>query len=114
MAKNFKLTAAAIRPGLASNTACIASDRIMVDGAPVGYFYRSAPDASADSDWVFLAGDESESYTNDSSNFGVYALNTIANYDSRVLPFLNAPAGSAFAFDRKADKFVDVPFHSGE
>jgi hypothetical protein len=29
-------------------------------------------------------------------NHGVYDLNTVANYDSSVIPFLSAPPGSRF------------------
>ncbi len=75
---------------------CIASDRITVDGEPVGYMYREAPHNDLDSGWRFLAGDESEAFMADSGNHGVYDVNTIANYDPSIIPFLDAPQGSAF------------------
>ena len=46
---------------------CIATDRITVDGMPVGYMYREKPKEGAwfeeyDSGWRFTAGDESDEY----------------------------------------------------
>ena len=79
---------------------CFATDRIMVDGCKVGYMYREAPDEGRpDSGWRFFAGDESDEYTNDLSHVGIYRLNTIANYDPEIIPFLTAPYGSAFGRD---------------
>ncbi|MGU3495638.1 DUF2185 domain-containing protein [Xanthobacteraceae bacterium A53D] len=80
---------------------CIASDRITVDGAPVGYMYREAPHVAEDSGWCFLAGDEDDAYMADPDRHGIYDVNTIANYDKAILPFLDAPEGSSFA--RQAD-----------
>ena len=44
---------------------CIATDRITVDGLPVGYMYREKPEEGDpferyDSGWRFTAGDESD------------------------------------------------------
>lgn len=79
---------------------CLATDRILVDGCKVGYMYREEPDEDVpDSGWRFLSGDETEAYMDDAAHTGVYALNTICNYDPDVLPFLNAPYGTAFARD---------------
>jgi len=78
---------------------CIATDKILVDGCKVGYMYREHPDSNSnlpDSGWRFTAGDESEEYMDTPENSGVYALNTIANYDPDIIPFLTAPYGSAF------------------
>ena len=78
---------------------CLATDRILVDGARVGYMYREKPDFEEDSGWRFLAGDETEEYLADIQNSDVYDLNTLCNYDSDILPFLNYPVGSAFERD---------------
>ena len=87
---------------------CIASDRILVDGERVGYCYREEPDEGVpDSGWRFLAGDESEEYLDDPRHSGVYALNTLCNYDPDILPLLEEPVGSAFARGRDG-KFVPV------
>ena len=59
---------------------CIVSDRITKEGFKVGYMYREVPDEdNPDSGWRFLAGDEDESYMNDSSNHHVLSINTICN-----------------------------------
>ena len=79
--------------------ACFVTDRIMVDGCKVGYMYRDEPDDDRDSGWRFTAGDESEEYLEDPANSGIYALNTAANYDPDIIPFLTAPYGTAFMRD---------------
>lgn len=75
---------------------CIASDRITVGGERVGYMYRDQPADPADSGWRFLAGTESEADMRDNSRHGVYAINTIANYDPDILPLIDSDFGSAF------------------
>lgn len=80
---------------------CMASDRITVDGARVGYMYREPPIRPEDSGWRFLAGDEDEAYMADPARHGIYDVNTIVNYDPDVLPFLEWPPGSGF--ERGAD-----------
>ena len=79
---------------------CIATDRIVVDGAPVGYCWREEPDSGDeawDSGWRFTAGDESDAYMDDPDRSGVYALNTICNYDSDVIPLLDSDPGTAWS-----------------
>jgi hypothetical protein len=94
--KRFKLKASEIRPLAAGHGGCIATDRIVVDGAPVGYMRREEPNNPDDSGWAFFAGDEPDDYVNDPANLGVYDVNTIANYDPTVVPLLRAEVGSAF------------------
>jgi hypothetical protein len=88
-----------IRPLLPDNGACMATDRIAVDGLLVGYMYREEPIVEEDSGWRFLAGDESPEYMADTSKQGVYAVNVIANYDTAIIPLLDAPTGAAFGRD---------------
>ena len=79
---------------------CIATDRILVDRAPVGYCWREEPDPGDepwDSGWRFTAGDESESYMDDPDKSGVYALNTICNYDPDIIPLLDSEPGTAWS-----------------
>jgi hypothetical protein len=78
---------------------CIATDRITVDGCPVGYMYRQVPRNDLDSGWRFLAGDEDEAYMADLGNHSVYEVNTIANYDPSIVDLLDSPFGAAFARD---------------
>ena len=77
----------------------MATDRIVVDGAPVGYMYRDKPSREEDSGWRFFAGDEDERYMADLQRHGVYDVNTIVNYDPDVFPFLDAEEGSRFERD---------------
>jgi len=94
--KKFRLKAEEIRPLAFGYGGAIASDRITVDGRPVGYMYRIAPQNPQDSGWSFLAGDESDAYLDDPANFAIYDVNTIANYDPEIIASLEAPIGSAF------------------
>jgi len=97
MHKRFRLTAEQIKPLATGLGSCIASDRITVDGLSVGYMYREQSSGGVDSGWRFLGGDETPAYLEDSSTFELYEVNTIANYDTAIIPLLSAPAGSAFA-----------------
>ena len=79
---------------------CIATDRIVVDGQPVGFCWREEPepgDKDWDSGWRFTAGDESRSYLDDPGRSGVYALNTICNYDPDIIPLLDSEPGTAWS-----------------
>lgn len=109
MAKEFKIPRSQIRviaPGLGS---ALATDRITVEGMRVGYMYREEPDDVFDSGWRFLSGDESEEYLDESEHLEIYDVNTIANYDPDIVPYLGAPFGSAF---ERGDgrQFVEVKF----
>ncbi len=77
---------------------CLATDRILVDGEKVGYMYREEPDSDHDWDsgWRFTAGDESPEYMDDPEHSGIYALNTVCNYDPEITELLNAPYGTAY------------------
>ena len=100
MPKNFAIDASEIRPFAIGYGSCLASDRITVDGQLVGYMYREKPDTGLDTGWRFLAGDESDEYLATSENFGLFDVNTIANYDPAIIPFLSASVGSAYVRDR--------------
>lgn len=71
---------------------CFITDRVTVDGRKIGYMYREMADRPEDSGWRFFAGDESEEYLDDSSHIGVYSVNTAANYDQDIIPYLYTPA----------------------
>jgi hypothetical protein len=67
--------------------------------------YRERAKNELDSGWRFLAGDESDDYMRDASKHGVYDVNTIANYDPSVTPYLDAPEGAAFVRDEESSAF---------
>jgi hypothetical protein len=106
LAKNFAIKGADIKPLATGRGSCLASDRIMVDGEPVGFMYREDGDNADDSGWRFLAGDETDDYLSEADNFELYDVNTVANYDSDVIPLLDAPAGSAFIRDPSSGDLV--------
>jgi hypothetical protein len=108
MAKQFKLSKEQIKRLVPHDGGCMASDRITVDGRPVGFMYREAPAHHADTGWRFLAGDESDEYMAESSNHNIYAVNTIANYDPSIIPLLGSPEGSAFERTAGSSRLVPV------
>ena len=96
LGKIFGLKAHEIAPVAKGWGGCIATDRITVDGAPVGWMYREQPKRDEDSGWRFFAGDEDEQYLADLQRSDVYDVNTIVNYDPDIYPFLDASIGSSF------------------
>ncbi|MBC6613262.1 DUF2185 domain-containing protein [Hymenobacter sp. BT507] len=92
--KSFKLQSHQIKQLIESMGSCIASDKITVEGLPVGFMYREDPSDKHDSGWRFFSGTETQEYADNGDNFMYYNINTIANYDSAVIPYLNLPQGS--------------------
>ncbi len=108
MSRQFKLTKDEVRPLVNGYGSCIASDQVTVDGLPVRFMYREAPDNEVDSGWRFLSGFEDEDYLDDAANLAIHDVNTIANYDPSIIPLLDSPAGCAFEKTREAEIFVPV------
>lgn len=102
--KTFKLRADEIKELAVGYGACFATDHITVEGMQVGFMYREEADRPIDSGWRFFSGEESQEYVDDLDNTAIYDVNTIANYDPAIIPYLNAPPGSAFG--RQGDEFV--------
>lgn len=96
LGKIFKLKRNEIAPVAEGRGGCLATDRITVDGAPVGYMYRDLPIREDDSGWRFFAGDEDDEYMSDLQRHGVYDVNTIVNCDPDIFPLLDAEVGSRF------------------
>lgn len=110
MKKTYVLSASEIKPIAVGFGGCIATDKITVEGRPVGYMVREPTSRPIDSGWCFMAGDESQEYMDDPSNHAIYDVNTIANYSPDIAPFLDAPARSAFERDPSSGKIVQVPY----
>jgi hypothetical protein len=106
--KPYKLSAAKIRPLAEGHGACIASDKITVDGHPVRFMYREQAIHAVDSGWRFLSGLESDAYMQDAANHAFYDCNTIANYDRSIVPYLESPIGSVFEKAPGAAEFARV------
>ena len=94
--KKLALDARQIKDIASGHGGCIASDRITVDGLPVMYMSRDQPRHEMDSGWLFLSGTEDDDYMDDADNLAVYDVNTIANFDPSIAPWLDAPIGSEF------------------
>jgi hypothetical protein len=106
--KPFALTADQIKPLATGRGACIATNMITVDGNRVAFMYRQAPDNDVDSGWRFMSGFEPPDYMDDPSNHAIYDVNTIANYDPEIIPFLDAPMGSAFERENGTGPLAEV------
>ncbi|MCL2106704.1 MAG: DUF2185 domain-containing protein [Oscillospiraceae bacterium] len=97
--KRFQLEKHQLRPlleGWNGPGGCLATDRILVDGMPVGYCYRETSCGDWDSGWRFTAGDESDEYMDTAAHSGMYSLNCLANYDPDILAILREEAPCAF------------------
>lgn len=112
--KSFAIPAGEIQSLAPGHGASIASDLITVEGRKVAFMYREKPDNELDSGWRFLSGYESQEYMDNADNHAVYDVNTIANYDREIIPFLKAPAGSAFERLGGIGPFMEVEFEPPE
>ena len=83
MKKNFKLKAEDIKKLVSPMGGCIATDTITVDGLLVQYM-------------------------DNSNNMGIYDVNTIANYDPAIIPYLNKPHGTSWQRVEGTDEFVEI------
>lgn len=108
MTKQFRLSKHQIKPLAEGHGGCIATDMITVEGYPVRFMYREAPDNDIDSGWRFLSGYEDEAYMDNPANHSVYDVNTVANYDPGIIPFLDFPEGSAFEKTPESERFLAV------
>lgn len=95
-AKKFLLPSHKIRELVAPMGGAFATDRITVDGQKVGYMYREKASRKEDSGWRFFAGDENQAYIDDQRHTEIYAVNTVANYDPDIIPYLDTAAPCAF------------------
>lgn len=103
--KNFKLKAEELVELVPQMGGCFATDKITVDGMKVGYMYREEPIDTFDSGWRFFSGTESQEYVDESNNTMIYKVNTIANYDRAIIPYLNLPVGTELERIEHSDTF---------
>lgn len=73
-----------------------ATDRITVEGHKIGYMYREKSHRDDDSGWRFFDGNEDQAYIDDLRHTSIYNVNTIANYDPDIIPYLATPAPCEF------------------
>ncbi|HZE96907.1 MAG TPA: DUF2185 domain-containing protein [Planctomycetota bacterium] len=98
--KTFKLSGDKVRDLAKGHGSGIASDKVTVEGLPVGSMTREKPANPQDSGWRFFSATEARSYLEDPGNFTVFDVNSIVNFDIDILPFLHSEVGSTFMRDR--------------
>ncbi|SKD08435.1 hypothetical protein SAMN05660461_4322 [Chitinophaga ginsengisegetis] len=108
MEKKFKLLAEELVELIPPMGGAIATDRIVVDGMDIGYMYREDPINEMDSGWRFFEGSETSDYLANSGNSGVYHVNTIANYDPTIIPYLDMPEGTKLERIPGTNRFREV------
>jgi hypothetical protein len=87
---------------------CAATDKITVDRLPVGYMRRDEPTDEYDSGWQFLWGHETQDYLDNLDNSGIYTLNTLANIDRAIIPYLDYPVGTELERIEGSEGFIVV------
>lgn len=87
---------------------CFASDKITVEGLSIGYMYRETPIEKEDSGWRFFSGTEESDYLDDDNNIEAYEVNTIANFDKAIIPYLNSPYETDLERIEDTDEFEIV------
>lgn len=87
---------------------CFVTQRILSEGAKVGYLYREEPDNEDDSGWRVAANDESDEYMNDSDNIAFVSLGLVLSKDDSFIELLDAPTGASFARDPRTGAFVPM------
>lgn len=105
---NFRLKEKDIKDLIKPMGSCLASDKISIDGMKVGYMYREDPEDENDSGWRFLSGTESQEYIDDPNNSMIFEVNTMANYDEAIIPYLNKPTGTELERMEKTDEFQEL------
>ena len=106
--KTYKLSKDKIAPLVLGMGGCLATDSITVEGHPVGYMYREKPKNPTDSGWRFFSGFEDDAYMANKDNHAVYDVNTIANYDPSIIPYLSASVGKAFERSDTSSAFNEI------
>jgi len=107
--KNFKLKAEQILQLIEPMGGCIATDKITVQGQLVDYMVREEPNNDLDSGWQFFSGSEDQDYLDNPNNSAIYDVNTIANYDRAIIPYLDLPIGTQLERIRGTDRFQIIP-----
>jgi hypothetical protein len=95
-------------PTLKWQPRCFVTNRILREGAKVGYFYREAPDNSEDSGWRFMSGDETQTYMEDASNSQFVSLGAVLRHDDRMVTLLDLAAPIAFGWNEDVGDFIET------
>ena len=106
--KNYKLKADEFVQLIPPMGGCIATDKITVDGLPIIWMYRDEPVNDIDTGWQFTSGTETEEYMADNNNSAIYEVNTIANYEPAIIPYLNMPVGTELRREEGTNRFIKI------
>lgn len=106
--KNFKLKLEYSVRLVSSIGTCLATDKITVEGMPVGFMYRDYPLDEMDSGWRFIAGVEDEAYMNNPENLERFDINVIANHDKSIVDYINLPHETKLQRIQGENKFIDI------
>jgi hypothetical protein len=71
--------------------------------------YREEGCSELDSGWRFFSGTEDQAYIDNLENSTVYDVNTIANYDPAIMPYLNYPLSAHLERVRGTNRFQLIP-----
>lgn len=88
---------------------CIATDKITLEGELVDYMIREEPNYDMDSGWQFFSGTEDQEYIDNPENSAIYDVNTIANYDKAIIPYIHLPVGTQLERIRGTNTFQIIP-----
>jgi hypothetical protein len=86
----------------------IVSNKITVEGLPVGFMYREERMDKEDSGWRFLSGTEDETYLDDPDNSKALAVNVVANYDPAIIPYLKSRVGTELERVEGSNEFTAI------
>lgn len=84
---------------------CYATDNITVDGNKIKVMIREEKSYDQDSGWFFMSGLEDQDYIDNQDNIMIYEVNTLANYDRSIIPYLDYPIGSRLERCSGTDEF---------
>ena len=106
--KKFKLKPEEIKELTPLTGYSYVSDKITVEGMNVGFMYREKPFEKEDSGWRFLSGTETEEYLDDTNNSMIFDVNTVANYDQSIIPYLKSRIGVELERIEGMDEFQEI------
>jgi hypothetical protein len=106
MSKDFILQPEDIKDIIPPMGFCMVSNMITMDGMKVGFMYRENVIDHNDSGWRFLSGTETQEYADDPATSKIMEVNTVANYDPAIIPYLKTKPDSALERVGGTDEFV--------
>ncbi len=106
--KKYKLSKEEIVELIPPMGGCMATDKITVEGLQVGFMYREESINEMDNGWRIFSGTETQEYVDNPDNSSVYEMNTIANYDPAIIPYLHLPVGTELERIEGTNKFRHV------